>query len=120
MRDIRDIRGSITQDSNPEGINQYSGAADRAHEATKIANKASRHADSRKSGLADEKAAIKAHLEAAKAHQAAAKAAGKSKVERVYLKGVPHAEKAKEHIKQAQRHGGRYIFRKARGDAAHR
>ena len=65
---MRDLRVSITIDANPEGINQYSGAASKAE---KSGTKA-RNLD--KKGPSD--AGMNAHMAAARDHLAAAKLAG--------------------------------------------
>lgn len=62
---MRDLRGSITLDESPEGINQYSGAA--AGKASAAAVKSDKGKDAEK-GYA-------LHMSAAREHTSAAKAA---------------------------------------------
>ena len=59
-----DLRGSITRDENPLGINQYTGAAVHAERASAKAHEASKGA----SGPIGHGEALKAHFAAYQAH----------------------------------------------------
>ena len=107
---MKDIRGSITQDSNPEGINQYTGgtsalAESHAREAIKRAsaegNAITQHMAARgfsKTQLANKRGTAKAHEAAAEEHRSAATTAlsqGRSH------QSQSHQAAAKEHARVA-------------------
>lgn len=84
---MADHRGSITQDSNPEGINQYTGGSSskEAHDLTAQANRV---------GTAD------VHREAAKAHFAAAQQQHRNANS---VAAASHLEAAKYHTDNAKK-----------------
>ena len=88
---MTDNRGSITQDSNPEGINQYSGAASRAEKASERAKDSSERANY--SGKAS------MHEHAANAHYAAANAHDKAA-----LKSEPGSKQWWQHVTARDKH----------------
>ena len=105
------VHDSITveEDENPEGINQYTGAASRASAATgkaaatsKEADKASKSPSHGKAQVAHEKAAAH-HEKAAQAHRDAASKAPSAKEK------ADHSAKAVHHDKMSERHDKRAV-----------
>jgi len=84
---VKTLRGSVTIDSNPEGVNQYTAAAGAAEVASTKANELSKTAQ-RGSAL---KKAVEAHNAASIAHSKAAAVA-------------PDQEKKEMHEKKSGRH----------------
>jgi len=91
---MSDIRGTVTCDANPEGINQYTGAAGKASAKAFKSN-----------SIADHKAAQKAHKAAAKEHQRLADAsAGKKSKDGLLHETVHHSQMVEHHRAMARAH----------------
>ena len=72
---MSDLKNSVTMDSNPEGINQYSMAAAAAKVASSNAVKLGKIATEQRSNKGLHDAAAKAHTKASELHEAARKLA---------------------------------------------
>ena len=102
---MADHRGSIAQDSNPEGINQYSGAGGSKAKAEKASAKATAASAKVRAGtpnfeqkVKDYKAAAKAHGEAAKAHWTASQHAPDSNAIQAHEKRAASHERAQNNL----------------------
>lgn len=95
---VPDLTGSITQDANPEGVNQYSGAASEAAKATTKAGERGVKAD-KSDSKGDHQNAAASHARASLAHQRAGKLAGNNS-DREY-----HEKMSNMHDKEADYHG---------------
>jgi hypothetical protein len=89
------------KDSNPEGINQYSGAASAAKAASAAAKTASEKANTQgKSG----KIGARLHEKAAEAHQRALTAHRQASYKAPMSKKLTHSHQADVHMKQRDKH----------------
>lgn len=95
---------TLTTDENPTGINQYSGAAGKAHEKTAMATSAGKSA-SKATAKTDRHDEYSTHMEAAKSHSDAMKAhQSAGKAQRVAASKAPDKDTANRHHNLAANH----------------